>query len=172
MSGIELNKIAAAILIACIIAMIAGIVSNALYKPELKVAQRGYKIEVSESTDTAPAATEEAPVDIAKLMATANADAGEAVAKKCLQCHNFGKDEPNKLGPNLWGVPGGPKAHRKDYNYSKALAAMGGVWDDESLYHFLHKPSKYIVGTKMSFAGISKPEDIANLIAYMKKKSS
>ena len=79
--------------------------------------------------------------------------------------------EQKKVGPNLWKVPGGPKTHRKDFAYSKALEAAGGEWYDESLFKFLHKPSKFIPGNKMSFSGISKPEDIANVIAFLKEKS-
>ena len=171
MSGIELNKIAAAILLASLMAMLVGFVANILYKPTLELAQRGYQLEIEESTSVAGGVAEEVPVDVKTLMATANAEAGAVIIKKCVSCHSFDNGGANKVGPNLWKVAGGPKAHRKDFNYSKAMEVAGGVWDDESLYKFLHKPSKFVPGTKMSFAGIRKPEDIANVIAFLKEKA-
>ena len=171
MSGIELNKIAAAILLASLIAMVVGFVANILYKPKLELSQRGYHLEIEESKSVA-GGVQEAPIDVKALMAKANAEAGGIVIKRCVSCHSFDNGGANKVGPNLWKVPGGPKAHRKDFAYSKALEAAGGEWDDESLFKFLHKPSKFIPGTKMSFVGISKPEDIANVIAFLKEKAS
>ena len=172
MSGIELNKIVAAILLASLIAMLVGFVANILYKPKLQVSQRGYHLEVEEASATNAGETNEVPVDIKALMAKANAEAGAGIIKKCVSCHSFDNGGANKVGPNLWKVAGGSKAHKKDFAYSKALQAAGGVWDDESLYKFLHKPSKFIPGTKMSFAGLSKPEEIADVIAFLKEKAS
>ncbi len=172
MSGIELNKIAAAILLASLIAMIVGFVANILYKPKLELAQRGYHLEIEAGDAGNIKAQEEKPVDIKELMAKANAEAGAVVIKRCVSCHSFDSAGANKVGPNLWKVAGGPKAHKKDFSYSKAMETAGGVWDDESLYKFLHKPSKFMPGTKMSFAGLSKPEEIANVIAFLKEKAS
>lgn len=171
MSGLELNKIAAAILLASLIAMIVGVVSNILYKPKLEVAQRGYQIEVAEG-DTPAGQLEEEPVDIEKLMANANAEAGAKAIKKCVACHSFEQGGANKVGPNLWKIVNAKKGHRDDFPYSKSMLAAGGTWDNESLFHFLQKPSKFMPGTKMSFAGIRKPEEIADVIAYLKEKAS
>jgi cytochrome c len=170
MSGLELNKIAAAILLASLIAMVVGVVSNVLYKPTLEVAKRGHQIEVADSASDAEPVVAEV-IDIEALMASANADAGEKIIKKCLACHTFDKGGANKVGPNLFNIVGAPKAHIADFAYSKTMASAGGVWDNESLFAFIKKPSKYMPGTKMAFAGISKPEDIANVIAYLKKQS-
>ena len=81
----------------------------------------------------------------------------------------FAQPGANKVGPNLWGIVGAKKARRSDFLYSKAMTNKGGRWTKEELYHFLHKPSKYLPGTKMSFVGISKAEDISNVIAYLSK---
>ena len=167
MSGFELNKIAASILLASLITMLVGFVTNILYKPGFKAAARGYSVEVTESSGTA-APAEEVKFDIAELMKTANAEAGKEVVKKCISCHSFEKGAANKVGPHLWNVAGSDKAHVEGYNYSAALKAIGGKWDDESLFHFLHKPSKYVPGTKMSFIGLNKPQDIANVVLYLK----
>lgn len=168
MSGLELNKIAAALLLSALIAMIVGVVANILYKPKLEVATRGYAVQVVEGADSGAPDAKEVPINIPELMATANAEEGAKVIKKCLSCHSFEQGGANKVGPNLWKVHGGPKAHRSDFPYSKALAAAGGIWDDESMFNFLHKPSKFLPGTKMSFVGLSNPQDIANVIAYFK----
>jgi cytochrome c len=172
MSGLELNKIAAAILLAALIAMVVGVVANVLYKPKLEVAQRGYQVEVSEAPSGDAASAPEVPVDIAQLMATANAEEGAKVVKKCLACHTLEEGGANKVGPHLWKIYGAEKAKREGFVYSKAMAAVGGIWDNENLYHFLNKPSKFMPGTKMSFAGLSKPQDIVNVIAYLKEKAS
>ena len=173
MSGLELNKIAAAVLLASLIAMVVGVVSNVLYKPKLEVAQRGYQIEVAESSGSeVPGGVPEAPLNIEELMASANADVGAKTIKKCVSCHSLDQGGANKVGPNLWKIVNAQKGKKAGFPYSKAMIASGGSWDDESLFHFLKKPGKFIPGTKMSFAGIRKPEDIANVIAYLKEKAS
>ena len=172
MSGIELNKIAAALLLAALIAMIVGVIANALYKPKLQVSTRGYAIEVVESKEGGAENQPEKEIDIAALMASANADAGEKVVKKCLSCHSFDQGGAHKVGPNLWKVLGAKKASKPEFPYSKAMAATEGIWDNESLFAFLHRPGKYVPGTKMSFVGLSNPQDIANVIAYLRDKAS
>lgn len=169
MSGFELNKIAASILLASLIAMMVGFVTNILYKPDLKPKVRGFHVEVTEDTSsTGSEPVQEIKFDIAALMQKANAEAGKDVIKKCISCHSFEKGGANKVGPHLWDVVGRDKASITDFKYSAALTALGGKWDEESLFHFLHKPSKFVPGTKMSFIGLSKPEDIANVIMYLK----
>lgn len=174
-SGLERNKIAAAILLASLIAMVVGTVANILYKPQLNVAERGYKVEISGGgnlTDHAGVINEEnQPVDIEKIMANANAEAGAKIIKKCVSCHSFAQNEPHKIGPNLWKIVDAPKGASQGYSYSKTMLNAGGIWDQNSLYHFLNKPGAYLPGTKMSFAGISNPQDIANVIAYLKETS-
>jgi len=169
-SGLELNKIAAAILLASLIAMVVGVVSNALYKPKLEIAERGYQIEVAE--DDSATSTEEVELNIEELMAAANAEAGAKTIKKCVACHTFDQGAANKVGPNLWKIINAQKGQRPGFAYSKVMAEVGGIWDEQHLFDFLKKPGKYLPGTKMSFAGIRKPEDIANVIAYLKEKAS
>lgn len=176
MSGgnLEINKIAGAVLLAGVIAMVCGLVSEGLYAGgeggHGAEAKRGYSIAVTEAPaegSAAPAA-EEKPVDIAPFMAKADVGAGEKLSKKCTSCHTFDKGGKNGVGPNQWGLVGNHFAHKDDYTYSAAIMAMKDKqWTPQALSDFLTKPAKYIPGTKMSFAGIPNPQDRANLIAYL-----
>jgi len=109
---------------------------------------------------------------IEKLLQTASVEKGAAAAKKCAACHNAEKGGPNALGPNLWGLLGEPigqGAH--GFAFSDALKSKGGTWDWQNLSDWLHSPKVFAPGTKMTFAGLSKPEDRANVIAYLNQQS-
>lgn len=107
----------------------------------------------------------------APAFADGDADKGEKVFKKCKACHEVGADAKNKVGPTLNGIVGAPAAHLGDeFKYSDAMleAAAGGlVWDEASLTEFLTKPKDFMKGTKMSFAGLRKEDDIEDVIAYL-----
>jgi len=171
MSGLELNKIVASILLASLIAMLVGFLANILYKPKLKPEKRGYYVEVPHNKEDTNVTIEEAPVDIKQLMLTANSELGKQISKKCAICHTFNKGEPPRVGPNLWNIVNSVKANNDgsnaSYKFSDALTKLGGNWDVESLFHFIHKPSKVAPGTKMSFIGLPNPQDIVNVIAYL-----
>ncbi len=104
-------------------------------------------------------------------LAEADAANGEKVFKKCKACHAVGDGAKNKVGPMLNGVAGAEIASVDGFKYSKAFLARkdeGLVWTDEELGAFLAAPKKHTKGTKMSFAGVKKPEDRADVIAYIK----
>lgn len=172
MSSFELNKIAAAILVAGIIAVAAGILSNNIVKPH-ELDKPVIEIAGMEDTGSSPSGPEkqEGPGSIVALLAVADLSAGENAFKKCVACHTIEKGEAHRQGPNLWGVVGAKVAHHADYTYSKAMAAHGGEWDFDTLNGYLFKPARYVKGTKMTFVGISKDEERANLIAYLRTKS-
>ncbi len=173
MDGLELNKIAASLLLAGVIAMSVGFITDILYSPDLDPEKRGYYVEVEED-DGGEAQKQkqekEKEIDIAALMENADAEAGKSVFKKCSTCHTYKKGGPNRVGPNLWNVYNNEKASDSSFTYSSALKNKGGTWDEESLFHFINNPRKYISGTKMSFGGIRNPKDIANLIAFLKQQ--
>lgn len=171
-----MNKIAAAVLLAGIIAMLSGLGSEALYHGGLEhghgEAKRGYTIAGAESAGEGASASapaeEEKPVDIAPFMAKADAEAGKAIVKRCTSCHSFDKGGKNGVGPNQWGLVGSHFGHKEDYTYSAALAGMKDKkWDAQTLSDFLANPKKVAPGNKMAFAGIKKPEERASLIAYL-----
>lgn len=173
MSGLELNKIAGAILLAALIGMVGGKIADLLYRPVLDPHQRGYKVDVKDinTSDTSQPSDPMANLDIEELMKSANADSGQKIFKKCMSCHTINKGGYAKVGPNLWNIVGALKISSPDFAYSSAMRKMGGKWDLESLFKFLHKPQSYIPGTKMSFIGLKDPKDIANVIAYLLSNS-
>ncbi|MBE9639495.1 c-type cytochrome [Salipiger mangrovisoli] len=108
---------------------------------------------------------EEQTVDFATLMASADAGQGEKVFGKCRACHKV--DGTNATGPHLDGVVGRNIDSVDGFSYSGALEQVGEVWTPENLFHFLENPKGAAPGTAMSFAGLKKPEDRVNLIAYL-----
>lgn len=171
MKNLETNKIAAAILIAGLIALTSGKIADFLYNPVEEPATRGFKVEVAEEAKPGEAPKEAEIIDIPALLAAANADNGAAVFKKCAACHTADKGGAHKVGPNLYGVIGAQVAHHGDYAYSSAMKGKGGNWGYNEMFAFLRKPSAVVPGTKMTFAGLSKPTEVADIIAYLRKQN-
>lgn len=174
MDGFELNKIAAAILLAGVIALSVSMVTDAIYDPEPHGEEiaRGYEIEVADVPVAGGAPKEKQEVQIAAFFADADAAKGEKLTKACLACHNFQEGGAHKVGPNLYNVVGADIARHADYSYSSALSEFEGNWNYQALSQFLEKPKKYVKGTKMAYAGMKKPEDRASLLAYLKTLSA
>lgn len=113
------------------------------------------------------AAEEEvAEVDFATVYAAAEADKGARLFRQCSACHKL-EAGANGTGPYLYGIVGRAKAAADGFGYSDALASMGGDWTPENLSGFLESPRNYAPGTSMSYSGMRKVEDRANLIAYL-----
>ncbi|HXC15467.1 MAG TPA: cytochrome c family protein [Stellaceae bacterium] len=169
MSSFEWNKIIASVLTALIVAMVAGILSNMLVQP--KPLEKPVFLVAGPPATSAPAEQAAAPklAPITPLLAKADPRKGEAETKVCQVCHTFNKGEPNKIGPNLFGVTGGPIGEdRGGFAFSDALEAhKGQKWDPETLNQWLNNPQQFAPGTKMTFAGFPKAEDRADVIAYL-----
>ena len=171
MDDLKFNKVAAGFLMAALIAM-GGYKISEMLVPHQKLAQNAYPIEVTQqvaSASAAPAPT--GPEPVLALLANADVAAGQKVAKKCTACHVFEKGGQNKVGPALWNIVNAPKGQIDGFAYSEALAGFGGAWDYVALNAFFYKPKAYISGTKMNFAGLKKPADRANLIAYLRSQA-
>lgn len=168
MSSLELNKIAGAVLVAGLVALVSGILADRLVQPK-PVEHAAVAVPEGEPPAEAPSApAEEAEQPIAALLAAADPAAGEGVAKRCTACHTFEQGGAAKVGPNLWNIVGAPRAHMEGFAYSDAIRGLEGNWDFEALNAFLTSPKTYAPGTKMSFAGISKDAERADVIAYLR----
>ena len=114
----------------------------------------------------------EAPVvqvaDVTQL--TGDVEAGRVGFGQCRSCHAV-EAGVNRVGPSLHGVVGRPVGHEEGYRYSTAMAAAGGVWDDQRLYDYLENPREHIVGTKMTFPGIRDGQRRADIIAWLKTQA-
>lgn len=161
------NTIAGWLLGAGIAALGLTIVSGEYFAAE-RPEKMGYTVEGVEQ-ETAAGAEAEKP--FAFYMAQADVQKGADVFKKCTACHNADKGGPNALGPNLWGVIGDPvAAGRGGFAFSDALKSKGGTWSFDTLDPWLKSPKAYAPGTKMTFAGLSNPQDRANVIAYLNQQ--
>ncbi len=162
------NTIAGWVLAGGIAALGLGIVSGEYFHAE-RPEKMGYTVEGVEVEAAAAAAAPAQPVEF--YLAKADPAKGEQVFKKCTACHNADKGGANGLGPNLWGVVGEPIGKGANgFAFSDALSGKGGNWAFASLNDWLTSPKAYAPGTKMTFAGLSKPEDRADVIAYLNKQ--
>jgi cytochrome c len=162
------NTIAGWVLGAGIVALGASIVTAEMFHAE-RPEKMGYPIEGVEIAGDAGGAAAEPP--IAAVLATADAAKGEQAFKKCTACHTVDKGAANGTGPNLWGSMGAPLGHVAGFAYSPALKAKGGTWTWEAMNEWLKSPKAYVDGTKMTFAGLGKIEERANLMAFLNSKS-
>ena len=174
MSGFELNKIFASLIIALLIIIAIISIANYLVKPKIPE-QQAYKIEIPEtevSSNEIAESTEKSNIEpISLLLKDASLEKGEKLASKCSACHNFKKGEPHKIGPNLFGIIDRPIGTLDGYAYSSEMATFGDKWTYENLAKFLYKPTDYIKGTKMNFTGLKKDEERANMGLWLREKS-
>ena len=102
------------------------------------------------------------------MLAKASVEKGKATAKQCQACHTFEKGGPNRVGPNLWGIVGSRRGEgRGGFNFSAAMKAKGGNWTFGELYAFLADPRGYIPGTNMTFAGLKRDQQRADVIDFL-----
>jgi cytochrome c len=129
----------------------------------------------AEGGDSAPAAGPAAaaapPADFPALLAAADPDKGQVLFLQCRACHSLEAGGANKVGPNLHGVFGRKAGLAPGFAYSDVLTQSTIVWSPENLDHWLTRPSEFLPGNRMVFVGIRKPEDRANLIAYLQRET-
>ncbi len=171
MDSFELNKVAGAVLGTLLFAFGSGFVAEMIYHSK-PAGNAGYALpepEPAAAGGGAPAAAQAEP--IAVRLASANAEKGQSGSKACAACHSFEKGGPNKVGPGLWDTVERQKAAHGGFEYSAALKEKGGTWTYADLDAFLENPKAYAKGTKMAFAGISSPQERANVVAYLRSLS-
>jgi len=139
----------------------------------------GKKTEDSSTTQTTIPATESAanttsppenaaaaaPVAYASL--TGDAVHGKTIFLQCGVCHTIDPGV-NKIGPSLHAIIGRHSGEIPGFAYSAANKNSGIEWSEEELFKYLEAPQKVVPGTKMAFAGLKKPQDRADVIAYLK----
>jgi len=172
MDSFELNKIMGAILGTCLGLLSLNIAANAIFSPT-RPAKPGYEIEVPETgkgEQKGAPAQPDPPVE--QLLASAEVSRGQTSANKCAACHTFDKGGRNLVGPNLYGVIGREKGSISGFNYSAAFRkSTKGPWTAQEIYEFVKNPKAMVPGTNMTFAGISRPSERADLIAFLNSKS-
>ncbi|HEX4890709.1 MAG TPA: cytochrome c family protein [Alphaproteobacteria bacterium] len=174
MDSFTINKIAGAILGTFLFLFAIQLVSELIF-PEPESHQTGHD-EAEAPTDgaapdaAAPAAAA-AEIDLPTALASANADTGGKIFKKCAACHSVTAADGNKIGPNLHDVMGRKVASAAGFNYSPAMTNFGGVWTAERLNKYLASPKEAIPGNKMAFAGLKKITERADVILFLQVNS-
>ena len=169
MNSFEINKIITAILVTILVVFGIGKISNIIFDKDDKNTV-AYKVEAAESLKVQASA--ESSEDMSALLAMGNIAHGEKQFKKCKACHSIKQDGGNKIGPKLWNVMFRPVGSITDYKYSKALSSYGKEWSWEEMNGFLIKPSTWIKGNKMGFAGLKNEKDRASVILYLNQNSN
>ena len=172
MDSFELNKIIAAILMVALLVIGLGKLADGVFYTKIPE-KPGYKVEVENQVTSSVSQVSEIveKIDIAAVMAQGDIVSGEKIFKKCAACHSINKGGANKIGPALYNVVGRKVGSVSDYKYSKTLASYEKEWTFEELNGFLQKPSSYLKGTKMSYAGLRKEKDRASIIKYLNQNS-
>jgi cytochrome c len=172
MDSMEVNKGIAAILVGGILFFLTGLIGDGLVRerlPEKPVLAIAAAPAATGGGEAKPAG----PAPIEPLLASANVQDGEQYTHKiCIACHSFDKGGKPGVGPNLYGVVGGPHDHEAGFSYSPAMEKFKGQpWTFDALNQWLYKPSAYAPGTRMSFAGITNDKQRADVIAYLNSNS-
>ncbi len=169
MDSLELNKACAAVLLAGIAFVGAGVLGNALVHPH-QLEHAAITINVPDANQPTGGASAAPEPPIAVLLASADAARGEAGVKAqgCVACHSFNEGGKVGVGPNLYGVVGAPHGHQQGFQYSASLKAKPGPWTFDEMSAWLLKPNAYAPGTKMSYAGLADPKKRADIIEYLR----
>jgi cytochrome c len=170
MDAFEVNKIAGAALSALLVIFGSKTLLDIAYK-EHKPEKPGWALPITEAPTTSTSTAQVAfdPAKVLELLPKANADAGQDVFKRCLQCHTPDKGGRNLVGPNLWGLVGRKVGEAPGFPYSEAMKTKGGEWTWQELIKYLHDPKAAVPGNKMAFVGIKDDAELADLLVYVRK---
>jgi cytochrome c len=166
MDSFEINKILGAVLGTCLFLVAMHIISGAIFAPPA-AAKPGYEVAVKSEQSAQPQAAAAPAQPIETLLASASAQHGADIAKQCQICHNIGKGQGAKVGPDLYGVIGRQVASEPGFNYSAALKAKGGTWTFDALNAFITNPRGAVPGTLMTFSGLPNEKQRADVIAFL-----
>ena len=175
MNSWEMNKVIGAVLgtVLFILAIKMIVMPVVFYVPP--PSKPGYVVQgVEEATNTSTAAqapAQEAVPDFGTVLPKADMAAGQQVAQRCAQCHDWSKGGPDKIGPNLWSVIDRARGSKPGYAYSSAMSSAHDPWTFEKLFVYLKSPASLVPGTKMAFAGLRSTQDRINLLAYLRTQS-
>ena len=161
------TKVGGALCGALLVFLLLNWLTEGIYSAEVghgEHAEAAYVIEVEE--EESHAETEEVAVDIVALVAAADVEKGAKVFSKCKACHKL-EEGAKGTGPSLFDIVGKDIGSFEGFGYSGGMAELAGNWTVEMLNAFLTKPKDLVAGTKMSFSGLKKDSDRANLIAYL-----
>ena len=170
MDSFEINKIITAVIITVLIVLGIGKISDFMFNVD-KPSVAAYKVEPTNEDGKASLTSTESDIDISALLALGSAEHGQKVFRKCKACHSIKQGGGNNIGPKLWNVMFRPVGAISDYKYSKALSDYKKEWSWEEMNGFLIKPSKWIKGNKMGFAGLKEEKDRASVMLYLNQNS-
>ncbi len=163
--AMTVNKIVASMCCAMLVFVLGGWIADKIYSPGHHGDDHHQAYTIDTGAEDVAEEVVEGP-DLAELLASADIGKGERVFKKCAACHGL-EDGVNGTGPHLFNIVGRDISAVDGFGYSGALVKVADVWTPENLDGFLKKPKSWAPGTAMGFNGLAKPEDRANLIAYL-----
>ncbi|VAW17991.1 hypothetical protein MNBD_ALPHA11-1160, partial [hydrothermal vent metagenome] len=173
MNSFEFNKILGAVLGTVILIMGVGFIADALYAP-IEGDGPGYTLPEADDGSAAVAEVEVAAVPLAELLAASSASNGSRLIRSCAACHSVDPGGPNKSGPPLYEIVGAAIGGNATFAYSEVLSQMnqdGGTWTYAALNSFIESPKGFAEGTKMTYPGMRKEQDRADLLAYLQSLS-
>ena len=177
MDSFEFTKVAAAVLSALLLIFGAKTALEIAGVGRHHEVVGGFTLPAAAPEAAAPAAGAPAPAKfdpaaVVAMIKTAKPEDAAGTFKKCAGCHSYEKGAANKVGPDLWGIVGRPKGSVASFTgYSEAMKTKGGDWSYADLAQFIHSPKTFVAGTKMLFMGVTDPQDLANVIAYLRTLS-
>lgn len=163
----EVNKFLGALFGCLLVVVLVHLTGQYIFTVEKPVIA-GYDLPTASGETAAAEESKPEEVSLATLLTSADPEKGKTIAKQCAACHTFDKGGKNGVGPNLWGIVNRQPGSHEGFAYSDAVKNKSGEWTYEDINHMITSPGKFLKGTKMAFAGLKKPQDRADVIAYLR----